>query len=282
MINYYPWAVYCESPPRFIWGEGGAKNEGLLYLQSTIDIHILNMFRLTVGIHFQNTLLLPLSLLLCSLLLPNCEGSHSVRLFETTDHYFFECNHYAAQRRSLLNDIAGLDCCHNPRWKNSYFLDLQTQISNNQSKLTNYYSNLGSLPLRRIPLRRIPLRRIPLRRIPLRRIPLCRIPLCRIPLCRIPLCRIPLCRIPLRVAPRSLFQQHNSTAARVVVDRQHGMRRKDVFCFDLYRLFWFVGTKDILNYSKDHVILTIFTFMMMMVQNEDSEWRCFIDQLFQS
>ena len=80
MINYYPWAVYCESPPSFIWGEGRAKNEGLLYLQSTIDIHILNMFRLTVGIHFQNTLLLPLSLLLCSLLLPNCEGSHSVRL----------------------------------------------------------------------------------------------------------------------------------------------------------------------------------------------------------
>ena len=38
------------------------------------------MFRLTVDIHFQNTLLLPLSLLLCSLLLPNCEGSHSVRL----------------------------------------------------------------------------------------------------------------------------------------------------------------------------------------------------------
>ena len=53
MINYYPWAVYCESPPSFIWGEGGAKNEGLLYLQSTIDIHILNMFRLTVGIHFK-------------------------------------------------------------------------------------------------------------------------------------------------------------------------------------------------------------------------------------
>ena len=39
------------------------------------------MFRLTVDIHFQNTLLLPLSLLLCSLLLPNCEGSHSVRLY---------------------------------------------------------------------------------------------------------------------------------------------------------------------------------------------------------
>jgi hypothetical protein len=62
-------------------GEGGAKNVGVLFLQSTIDIHILNMFRLTVDIHFQNTLLLPLSLLLCSLLLPNCEGSHSVRLF---------------------------------------------------------------------------------------------------------------------------------------------------------------------------------------------------------
>ena len=83
MINYYPWAVYCESPPSFIWGEEGAKTEGLLYLQSTIDIHILNMFRLTVGIHFQNTLLLPLSLLLCSLLLPNCKGSHSVRLLRT-------------------------------------------------------------------------------------------------------------------------------------------------------------------------------------------------------
>ena len=81
MINYYPWAVYCESPPQLYLGEGGAKNEGLLYLQFTIDIHILNMFRLTVDIHFQNTLLLPLSLLLCSLLLPNCEGSHSVRLF---------------------------------------------------------------------------------------------------------------------------------------------------------------------------------------------------------
>ena len=80
MINYYPWAVYCEGPPSFIWGEGGAKNEGLLF-QSTIDIHILNIFQLTVDIHFQNTLLLPLSLLLCSLLLPNCEGSHSVRLF---------------------------------------------------------------------------------------------------------------------------------------------------------------------------------------------------------
>ena len=80
MINYYPWAVYCEGPPSFIWGEGGAKNEGLLS-QSTIDIHILNIFQLTVDIHFQNTLLLPLSLLLCSLLLPNCEGSHSVRLF---------------------------------------------------------------------------------------------------------------------------------------------------------------------------------------------------------
>ena len=25
--------------------------------------------------------------------------------FETTDHYFFECNHYAAQRRLLLKDI---------------------------------------------------------------------------------------------------------------------------------------------------------------------------------
>ena len=34
----------------------------------------------SVDIHFQNTLLLPLSLLLCSMLLPNCEGSHSVRL----------------------------------------------------------------------------------------------------------------------------------------------------------------------------------------------------------
>ena len=55
------------------------KNEGLLF-QSTIDIHILNIFLLTVDIHFQNMLLLPLSLLLCSLLLPNCEGSHSVRL----------------------------------------------------------------------------------------------------------------------------------------------------------------------------------------------------------
>ena len=88
MINYYPWAVYCESPPSFIWGEGGAKNEGLLYLQSTIDIHILNMFRLTVDIHFQNTLLLSLSLLLCSLLLPNCEGSHSVRLFPQDMMYY--------------------------------------------------------------------------------------------------------------------------------------------------------------------------------------------------
>ena len=69
-----------------------------------------------------------------------------------------------------------------------------------------------------LPLRRIPFRRIPLRRIPLCRIPLCRIPLCRIPLCRIPPCRIPLCRIPLRVAPRSLFQQHNSTAALSSID----------------------------------------------------------------
>ena len=55
------------------------KTEGLLF-QSTIEIHILNISQLTVDIHFQNMLLLPLSLLLCSLLLPNCEGSHSVRL----------------------------------------------------------------------------------------------------------------------------------------------------------------------------------------------------------
>ena len=55
------------------------KNEGLLF-QSTIDMHILNIFLLTVDIHFQNMLLLPSSLLLCSLLLPNYEGSHSVRL----------------------------------------------------------------------------------------------------------------------------------------------------------------------------------------------------------
>ena len=57
------------------------KYEGLLF-QSTIDIHILNIFQFTVDIHFQNTLLMPLSLLLCYLLLPNGEGSHSVRLYE--------------------------------------------------------------------------------------------------------------------------------------------------------------------------------------------------------
>ena len=69
-----------KAHPALFEGRGGARNGGLLF-QSTIDIHILNIFQLTVDIHFQNTLLLPLSLLLCSLLLPNCEGSHSVRLF---------------------------------------------------------------------------------------------------------------------------------------------------------------------------------------------------------
>jgi hypothetical protein len=56
--------------------EEESKNEGLLF-QSTIDI-----FQFTFDIHFQNTLLLPLSLLLCSLalLLPNLKGSHSVSL----------------------------------------------------------------------------------------------------------------------------------------------------------------------------------------------------------
>ena len=71
-----------KARPALFGGREEPKDEGLLYLQSTIDIHILNMFRLTVDIHFQNTLLLPLSLLLWSLLLPNCEGSHSVRLFK--------------------------------------------------------------------------------------------------------------------------------------------------------------------------------------------------------
>ena len=35
---------------------------------------------------------------------PACGNS-----IETTEHYFFECIHYAAPRQSLLNDIAGLD-----------------------------------------------------------------------------------------------------------------------------------------------------------------------------
>ena len=67
MINYYP------EPEG-----GGAKNDGF---QSTIDIHILNIFQLTVDIHFKNAILLPLSRLLRCLQLPNCEGSHSVRLY---------------------------------------------------------------------------------------------------------------------------------------------------------------------------------------------------------
>ena len=63
--------------------------------------------------------------------------------FETTDHYFFECNHYVAQRQSLINDIAMLDGSWlNPRLKNLYFLDLQIKISNNVSKLIGYCSNL--------------------------------------------------------------------------------------------------------------------------------------------
>ena len=41
----YPWAVYCEGPPSFIWrdrgGGGELKNEALLF-QSTVDIHFQN------------------------------------------------------------------------------------------------------------------------------------------------------------------------------------------------------------------------------------------------
>ena len=50
-------------------------------IQSTIiDIHILNIFQLTVGIYtLSKQATAALSLLLSSLLLPNCEGSHSVR-----------------------------------------------------------------------------------------------------------------------------------------------------------------------------------------------------------
>ena len=35
---------------------------------------------------------------------PACGNS-----IETTDHYFFKCNHHAAPRQSLLNEIAGFD-----------------------------------------------------------------------------------------------------------------------------------------------------------------------------
>ena len=43
-INQCPWAVYCEDPPSFIWGEWGRgkKNWGTLLFQSTVDIHIQN------------------------------------------------------------------------------------------------------------------------------------------------------------------------------------------------------------------------------------------------
>ena len=68
-----------KARPALFEGREEPKMKGLLF-QSIIDIHILNIFQLTVDIYFQNTLLLPLSLLLCSLLLPNCKGSHSVRL----------------------------------------------------------------------------------------------------------------------------------------------------------------------------------------------------------
>ena len=38
----YPWAVYCEGPPSFIWGEEGEPTRGALLFQSTNDIHIQN------------------------------------------------------------------------------------------------------------------------------------------------------------------------------------------------------------------------------------------------
>ena len=57
-------------------------------------------------------------------------------------------------------------------------------------------------------------------------------------------------------------RQHRHAA----IDRQHGIRKK--MC--LFLIF----TKDILNYSKDHLIII---FMMMIIH---SKWRSFIDQLF--
>ena len=42
-----------KAHPALFAGRGGAKNERLLF-QSTIDLHILNIFQLTVNIHFQN------------------------------------------------------------------------------------------------------------------------------------------------------------------------------------------------------------------------------------
>ena len=51
------------------------KNLGTLLFQSTIDIHIQNPHK-KVG----DPLLAALAAAICSLLLPNCEGSHSVRL----------------------------------------------------------------------------------------------------------------------------------------------------------------------------------------------------------
>ena len=47
MEKLYPWAVYCDGSPSFIWEGGGvgeegwAKNEALLF-QSTVDIHFQN------------------------------------------------------------------------------------------------------------------------------------------------------------------------------------------------------------------------------------------------
>ena len=65
----YPWAVYCEGPPSFIW-RGGVNQKLRHYIfQSTTDIHIQNahktLFQSTVDIHFQNTKKL-LRLALCA------------------------------------------------------------------------------------------------------------------------------------------------------------------------------------------------------------------------
>ena len=60
-----------------IKGQGQTpKNWGTLLFQSTIDIHIQNTHK-TVG----GPLLAALAAAMCSQLLPNCEGSHFVRLF---------------------------------------------------------------------------------------------------------------------------------------------------------------------------------------------------------
>ena len=57
-------------------GQPPKKNSGTLLFQSTIDIRIQNPHKKVGG-----PLLAALAAAICSLLLPNCEGSHSVRLY---------------------------------------------------------------------------------------------------------------------------------------------------------------------------------------------------------